>query len=99
MHPLRLPSKDFQVTNMNYANEIIALITEMTDEVTEKNKEILVPKILKEALRVWQHYIASRIKLDLTETDLRLHLTMMKRLWNLADHFNVSEKVAFPILP
>ncbi len=83
---------------MNYASEIIDLIREMTDEVTEGNKETLVPKILKEGTRVWQHYTASRIELGLTETDFRLHLTIMKRLWGLADNFNVSEKIAFPIL-
>jgi hypothetical protein len=93
------PLKTFLVKNMNYANEIIDLITEMKDEVTEGNKDKLVPKILKEAISVWQHYIASKIELSLTETDLRLHIAMMKKLWDLADHFNVSEKVAFPILP
>ena len=83
---------------MNHAKEIISLIAEMTDDVTEVNKDVLVPRILKEAIRVWQNYTVSKIELGLTEIDLRLHLTMMKRLWNLADNFNVSEKVVFPVI-
>ncbi len=83
---------------MNHANEINDLIEEMTDNVTEANKDILVPKILKEGLLVWQGYNSSRLRLNLTQTDFELHLKMLRRLWNLAERFNVSEKVAFPIL-
>jgi|GEM_PF-4051769 len=81
---------------MNHAREINELIEWMQDSVTEGNKNILIPKLLKEAVRVWQDYIASKIKLNLTETDFQLHLKMMRRLWNLADSFNPSEKVPFP---
>jgi hypothetical protein len=69
-----------------------------TDDVNPDNKDIFVPEILKEAVIVWKNYNASKFELNLTETDFRLHLTMMKRLWNLAENFNASEKGCFPIL-
>lgn len=70
----------------------------MEEDVTESNKNSLIPKILNEAVKVWQDYIVSKLKLNLSEVDFQLHLTMMKRLWKLADSFNPSEKVAFPVL-
>jgi hypothetical protein len=82
---------------MNHANDINDLLDEMKDNVTEENKDKLVPRILGDAIIVWQDYIASKLKLSLSENDFQLHLKMMKRLWNLADRFNPSEKVEFPI--
>jgi hypothetical protein len=82
---------------MNYANEINDLFNEMKSSVTEENKEKLVPRILREAIIVWQNYIASKLKLNLSEKDFQMHLSMMKRLWNLAERFNPVEKVEFPI--
>ena len=82
---------------MNHANEINDLLEEMQDSVTEENKNRLVPRILRDAILVWQDYIVSKHKLNLSENDFQLHLKMMKRLWNLAERFNPSEKVAFPI--
>jgi len=83
---------------MNHAREINDLIEEMKEIVTEKNKNVLVPQILNEGLRVWESYTTSRLQLNLSKTDFQLHLTMLKRLWNLADNFSVQEKVAFPVL-
>jgi hypothetical protein len=81
---------------MDHANEITYLIEEMTDNVSNENKDALVPKLLKEAITVWKDYNTSKLKLNLTEKDYQLHLKMMKRLWDLADNFNATEKVAFP---
>ena len=81
---------------MNHAKEISELIEWMNDGVTEGNKNVLVPKLLKEAVLVWWHYKESKLKLNLTEGDFQLHLKMMKRLWDLAEQYNAAEKVPFP---
>jgi len=81
---------------MYQAREINELIEWMKDSVTEENKNTLIPKLLKEAVEVWWHYKESKLKLNLTEIDLQLHLKMMKRLWDLAEQYNVAEKVPFP---
>jgi len=82
---------------MNHANDINGLFDEMRDNVSEENKDKLVPRILRDAIRVWEDYMASKLKLSLSEKDFQLHVKMMKRLWNLARRFNPSEKIEFPI--
>ena len=86
-----------QSNNMNHANDINGLFDEMRDNVSEENKDKLVPRILRDAIRVWEDYMASKLKLSLSEKDFQLHVKMMKRLWNLARRFNPSEKIEFPI--
>ena len=81
---------------MNHANQINDLIEEMTDSVTNENKDTLVPKLLKEAITVWKDYNISKLRLNLSEKDFQLHLKIMKRLWDLAGTFRPAEKVAFP---
>jgi len=82
---------------MKHANDINDLFDEMKDSVTEENKDRLVPRILRDAIIVWQDYVDSKLKLNLSEKDFQLHLGMMKRLWDLAEQFNPSEKIKFPI--
>jgi hypothetical protein len=81
---------------MKHAKDINDLFDEMRECVTEENKNKLVPRILRDAISVWQDYLNSKLKLNLSERDFQLHLGMMKRLWDLAEQFNPSEKVKFP---